>query len=356
MRLEGTLDAFSLPDVFQLLSMTKKTGTLHLRRESAHGAIHLRDGAVTGARSDVRRQALARRIVGAGMVDDEALATAVEQLVEAGTDPAVGAGLGKALAAGLDDATVQELAGEQVTDAVFDLLRWPDGDFAFVIEEHDPDDLGVVVSVEAVLEEGRRRLASWDDLTASVPDPHALVAFAPTPTEAPSMTTAEWQLLQHVDGRRTVADLVQLSGRGDYALVSMLSAMVERGLLVVRTPADGDSLSGVLRRQNLLAALEGMPLPAAPEVTGPAEPAPRTPEQVLPARPEPFLPPRQPDHSEPAYAQLAVHGASSSGAAGVGAVHGSLALQPDGVPLSVERDPAINKSLLLRLIAGVRGL
>ena len=28
MKLEGTLDAFSLPDIFQLLSFTKKTGTL----------------------------------------------------------------------------------------------------------------------------------------------------------------------------------------------------------------------------------------------------------------------------------------------------------------------------------------
>ena len=52
MRLEGTLDAFSLPDVFALLSMTKKTGTLHLHREGGHGAVHLRDGAVSGARAE----------------------------------------------------------------------------------------------------------------------------------------------------------------------------------------------------------------------------------------------------------------------------------------------------------------
>src|SRR5207253_5133704 len=79
MRLEGTLYAFSLPDIFQLLSFTKKTGTLHLRRDGgqAHGVVHLRDGAVTGARSDARRQSLGRRIVGAGLVDDKMLAAAV---------------------------------------------------------------------------------------------------------------------------------------------------------------------------------------------------------------------------------------------------------------------------------------
>ena len=64
MRLEGTLDAFSLPDIFQLLSYTKKTGALHLRRDALHGVVHLRDGAVTGGRSDVSRQALASQIGG----------------------------------------------------------------------------------------------------------------------------------------------------------------------------------------------------------------------------------------------------------------------------------------------------
>ena len=69
MRFEGTLDAFSLPDIFQLLSFTKKTGTLHLRRDAAHGAIHLREGAVTGARADIGRQELGRRMLGAGLVE-----------------------------------------------------------------------------------------------------------------------------------------------------------------------------------------------------------------------------------------------------------------------------------------------
>jgi hypothetical protein len=43
-RLEGSIDAFSLPDIFSLLSMTKKTGGLHLRRESAHGVVWFTTG------------------------------------------------------------------------------------------------------------------------------------------------------------------------------------------------------------------------------------------------------------------------------------------------------------------------
>src|SRR4051794_7169992 len=114
MRLEGTLDAFSLPDIFQLLSYTKKTGTLHLRRgDDAHGVVHLRDGAVTGARADVRRQALGRRIVGAGVVDDKALAEAVARVQ---SDPACGLARALAEQGSLSEEYARALAAEQAAD------------------------------------------------------------------------------------------------------------------------------------------------------------------------------------------------------------------------------------------------
>lgn len=365
MALEGTLDAFSLSDIFSLLSGTRKTGTLHLRREGAHGAVHLRGGEVTGARSDVARQALGRRLVGAGLVDDETLANAVEQLVDHPGD-----GLGRVLAerAGLDAGTVRAIAAEQLTDAVFDLLRWPDGAFAFVVDETDPDDLGASMTVDAVLEEGRRRLAAWGALTASVPAPDAVVSFVPAPGAPPALTLDEWQLLAYVDGRRTVADLVVLSGRGDFAIVGALAALVERGLLQIRTASGGDGGSAMLRRQQLLAALEGMPIPEDPAAPAPAPAvapsgAPATgptlvPAQsgdrgaVLPARPEPFTADRRPEHPDSAPVTTVT---AAGGSGTVGAVQGSLALAPDAVTVA-ERDPSIDKSVLLRLIAGVRGL
>lgn len=377
MRLEGTLDAFSLPDIFQLLSYTKKTGTLHLRRETdgvaGHGVVHLRDGAVTGARADVQRQALGRRIVGAGVVDDVALAESVARVEQDGSG-----GLARALAesGSLSEEFGRALAAEQATDAVFDLLRWPEGEFAFVVDELDPDDLGAALSVEEVVAEGRRRLQTWED--ADLPPAEAVLALSPTPPADPTITRDEWSLLALVDGRRTVGDLVMLSGRGEYVVVSALAGLAERGLLTVAASSDE-----VAHRQQLLGRLETVgwgakepPLAsraAASALSQPASapsslPSPaRAP--VIPERPEPFTPTRQPDHAEvpaPAYARAAepaprqtTSAAPFTSAASVGEVHGATARQPTLEPLaasSIERDPSVNKSLLLRLIAGVRGL
>jgi hypothetical protein len=378
MRLEGTLDAFSLPDIFQLLSFTKKTGALHLRRTAEaglelHGVVHVRGGVVTGARSDVTRQELARRLVGTGLVDDEALACAAEQLAD---DP--DAGLARLLAekADLEAAVAAKVAGEQITDAVFDLLRWADGEFAFVVDETAVDDLGAQLSVEELVAEGRRRLEAWPSIVEQVPAAHAVVRLHPSPGNAPTVSAEEWPLLALVDGRRTVADLVALAGRGEYAVVTSLAALVGRGLLVV-SDGGGDRL---LRRHQLLAALEGEPVALEPEPEpapwpepepepAPApspEPAaarvvpaqaapvrPRSESPVIPERPEPFTPARRPDHAEdlPVMAGATVTSLH-------GSVNGATAMQPDvaAAPGLVERDPSVNKSLLLRLIAGVRGL
>ena len=372
MRLEGTLDAFSLPDIFQLLSYTKKTGTLHLRRQDSHGVVHLREGAVTGGRSDASCQALGRRMVGAGLVSDQDLADAVELLLDTPGD-----GLGKTLVAqgAVEEDDAARLAAEQAQDAVFELLRWEAGEFAFVMDEADPDDVGAALEVEAVVAEGRRRLETWQTLISRVPSLDAPVTMAAAPEGDAALSKDEWTLVSLVDGSRSVRDLVTLSGTGEYVVVSALAALAERGLVNVAERPEGTD--PILQRQQLLAALEGREAPKA--VERPAPPAPRpsaepviaaeAPQPVIPERPEPFTPERKPAYAEeplPALARLTTSSPApvASMTASVGAVEGAHALKPETAPAPVpaphsgliDRDPSVNKSLLLRLIAGVRGL
>lgn len=395
MKLEGSLDAFSLPDIFALLSMTKKTGGLHLRRPSAHGVVWFTTGSLTGGTSDVDRQTLARRLVGAGQVTDEALAAAVAAVRD---DPDLGVARALLQAGSVEEAVLHDLVGEQVTDSVFDLLRWPDGEFAFALDEPNPDDVGVSMSVDEVVAEARRRLDSWGGVAAAVPSSQTVLSLATSLGEDPQLGRDDWALLALVDGRRTVGELVGVLGRGEYAVVSRLADLVGRGLL--RAEAD-DGVATLLRRQALLAELEGgadvalptagddesddesdgddlaedvevagepleaeryptvsrsQPAAAGRPVRRPSAPeAPAVPAQgsdrrlVTPTRTEPFLPKRQPEHAE------APVGGTSPDGAPLAAMGGSAVPAPNPATY-IERDPSVNKSLLLRLIAGVRGL
>jgi hypothetical protein len=388
-RLEGSLDAFSLPDIFSLLSMTKKTGGLHLRRPDAHGAVWLADGQLTGGASDLNRASLGRRIAGSGTVDDEALTKAVARVAE---DPSVGVARALRDAEDVEDDELRTLVAEHIIDTVFDLLRWEDGDFAFVQDEPNADDVGVTRPVDDIVTEARARLESWTSVETHIPTPDTVLAVSITPDNEPTVSRDDWALLALVDGRRTVAGIVELCGRGEYSVVVALAELVGRGLLEVDS---GDGVSALNRRQQLLGTLEAShtsepdpELHAVPEpeddasdsVTEPAievEPevsvspvltqvvddvamdanladdgdsnvsvqrfgrpagGSRDLSAVTPQRPEPFIPQRAPDHPEPA---LAVGGGVATAAATAHAI---------------ERDPSVNKSLLLRLIAGVRGL
>ena len=379
MKLEGSLDAFSLPDIFQLLSFTKKTGALHLSHDGCDGVVFFTGGQVTGASADGSRQPLARRLIGSSAVDDAALGAAVER-----AGKGEGVGIVKAL---LEAGTVEEellrtAVEDQSVDAVFDLLRWLAGDFAFVLDESNPDDVGVTLKVEAVLADAEARRESWETVSQVVPSPTAVLNMPVLLPDDPRITRDEWALLSLVDGRRTVSDLVDLTGCGQYAVVSTLAGLVERSLLDVREDGE-DHVSVVVRRQQLLAPLEGAPdvAAAAPRttrsdkavsgafaadpvatptvaeetdttaddselVTATAGHGPsmlggaHVPGDVVPPRSEPFLPKRQAEYD----------GGSP------GDVIGATAVALDPQSSMIERDPSVNRSLMLRLIAGVRGL
>jgi hypothetical protein len=362
MTLEGSLDAFSLPDIFQLLSFTKKTGALHITGPAAKGIVHFATGSVTGAASDVGRQSLGRRLVGAGLLDDSALSTVVEAVA---ADPTVGLGKAAHDAGAVDEGVLHEQVVEQATDAVFDLLRWSRGDFAFLADEANPDDLGVALNVEEVIAEGRRRMEEWETLTKAVPAPDAVVSVVLKPAaDETALTAEEWALLALADGHRTVADLVRLTGRGEFATVRTLAALVDRKLVAVRRGDSdaNDSVAALLRRQAELSRLEGRPEPAPVRTPEPAAEEPETkpepaarqgkPEavpDVVPQRPEPLV------ARKPEFPEEGVPGARRPTV--TTETEGSAALAPDAtVPSLIERDPSVNKSLLLRLIAGVRGL
>jgi hypothetical protein len=379
-RLQGSLDAFSLSEIFGLLGTTKKTGALHLRRADAEGVVHVALGCLTAASADVGHQVLSRRLVAAGLVPDEQLAAAVRT---ATADRSVGVARALREAGAVTDQQLHAVAGEQVVDAVFDLLRWPDGEFSFQLGEPNPEDVGLSLALEEVLAEARRRLDVWPTVTAALPSPDSVLSLAPNPPDELLVTREEWGLLALVDGRRTVGELIGLLGRGEFAVVHLLAGLVTRGLL---RAGDSDGLPALLRRLDLLAGLE-RPVPAAPPPAAPPPAADAGPPRAEPTQPQPepraeAAPPQPPAEAvppqprpEPAPTQVEERKPESEAPpepareapvagpvpvpraepAPASRVVATSAVAEEQEPFAF-RDPNVNRSLLLRLIAGVQGL
>ena len=324
----------------------------------------------------------------------------------------------------VDAELLRQAVTDQSVDAVFDLLRWQQGDFAFVVEEINPDDVGVTVSIEAILADAESRIGQLGERLADrAVAASALLSMPVVLPDDPQVSREEWSLLALVDGRRSVAELVDLTGSGHYAVVSTLAGMVDarpaRGPRRRRGGPTTTSASSYVaracsprwraRRSSRSAAQPAAHETAVAEAEARvrcAEPAPcrtrrsarttaarsrrrphlrrrrpdpeadpglvtvasadspidlvgtHVPGDVVPPRAEPFLPKRQADFDErqprrPRAAPCMV------GRADRATVGSSEPTPSHSIPRRVaviERDPNVNRSLMLRLIAGVRGL
>jgi hypothetical protein len=367
--LEGDLTDFTLPDVLRLLAVTTKTGRLSLVDGDAQGRVDLVEGRVRDASADARRLPLARRALGAGLVDGDTLRAALAEADHLPTDLELARDL--VTQEGIEAGALAQLLREQTYDATFDLLRWRRGNFRFAVD-HDAGRDGTVLDlalpVDELLAETTRRLETWSALEDRTGALDAVVSVRGPRGDGGevALSPEAWALLALVDGRRTVADLVGLAGQGEQRTREVLATLIDAGVVEVGAAGGTGPVDRLLRDHATLADLEralGEPnLAADPSVTA-AAPAPA---------PEPVAAPVAAPASEPVAAPDLEFEIASDDPPAPDAPPEPVAsvseLPAPGDPAAarqlrtrvrtdrIRTDPTIDEDLVGRLIDGVEGL
>jgi hypothetical protein len=238
MALRGSLKDFSLPDVFQLITFSRKTGVLRISGPGdASGAVWFRDGEVFFAQSNWHHELLGERLVAARKITPSALEKALE-IRHAESEG--GRRLGQVLVAEgyITEKVLEAFVQEQIQDTIFDLMRWEDGEFDFeLLPAVVDEDIGLTVSIENVIMEGSRRLDEWARIRKKVPSMDVVFKMATAPGEGTfeiSLKPVEWSLLLLVDGTRSVAELARDTGRTDFEVARILYGLFSAGSARVR--------------------------------------------------------------------------------------------------------------------------
>ncbi|HEY3317244.1 MAG TPA: DUF4388 domain-containing protein [Coriobacteriia bacterium] len=289
MALRGNLKDFSLPDVFQLVTLSRKTGILRIKRaDSAEGSVWFRDGDVFFAQSNWHREPLGERLVSAGKVTPSALARVLDVQK---TEGSAGRRLGQILVdeGYITDKVLEAFVQEQIQDTIFDLFRWDEGDFDFDPLEGVPDeDIGLSVSIENIVMEGSRRLEEWNRIKKKIPSMEIVFKMATAPGEGTfeiSLKPVEWNLLLLVDGTRSVSDLASETSRTDFEVARVLYGLFSAGLLEVASDEEVEKLRVERGRLETRAAeMRGSVAPPAPKKEA-AEPVPAPAAPAAPAPP-----------------------------------------------------------------------
>lgn len=127
--ISGRIQDFPLAEVLRHISLTRRSGTLHLRNSRHNGQIEFREGSILRARTST-----GYRDIGTLLLRNGALSHAQFEQALLGRDgPAQKTLLGKALIAlGLvTPRDVRAAMREQVEEVLTDLLGWGSGSFAF---------------------------------------------------------------------------------------------------------------------------------------------------------------------------------------------------------------------------------
>jgi hypothetical protein len=237
--LQGNLQEFSLPNIFQLVKMSAKSGALTIRRDGESGTIFFRHGMITYACSTPQGLPLGERLVKAGAIRRAQL----KQALAAQKKASEGSRLGSILLeqGHIDRETLERAVREQIEDSAFMFFSWADGEFEFGAEESPvEEDILVEMNVENVIMEGCRRIDEWELIFEQLGSlervPHLAYGDHVDDEGTLTLTAEEWRVIVHIDGRADINTILHEGGLDRFHGAKVMYSLFSSGLITVSEP------------------------------------------------------------------------------------------------------------------------
>ena len=237
MAIRGSLREASFPDVLQLLALGQKTGCLSVVDGTKFGSVFFQQGKISFGAIVNRRDRLGDSLVKRGHINRDQLDEALRlQLQHPGRR------LGELLVeAGFvsRDVVDKELRG-LVEEAVFSLFTWTQGVWTFEPDVHpDGRQLTVSINPESLLMEGARRSDEWSLVERRFPSFDMVFEMDAARAGLSDPLSGELAEVAHLlDGRRSIRNVIERSGLGEFAVGKAMYELHSQGLLIAITRED----------------------------------------------------------------------------------------------------------------------
>jgi CheY-like chemotaxis protein len=228
--LRGDLRVVPLAEVLQLLDVQEQSGVLTVERSGARVTIYFRRGRVDQATADgvPEEFLLGRFVLDAELVQRAAFEAFLEQRADLGQSGSRLIGQQLLKRGLLSEADLKACLVRQSSELIYEILRWRHGRFRFAAGlELPPQVIGAALGldVEAVLMEGYRRVDEWHLIERAI-DNFDLVFLRNEDSVAQMgrgrLTREELAVLELVNGKNTVKEIVRKSRMGSFEVSKML--------------------------------------------------------------------------------------------------------------------------------------
>jgi hypothetical protein len=276
MALQGTLKDFSLADIFQLIGLQKKTGVLTLKGQDETVTVSFLDGSVVASDSVPKRveDRLGTVLVKSRQITQQQLQDALK--VQKQTMKRLGTVL--VAQKSVSQEAIREALRIQVTQSIFRLFRWRDGEYHFSQDQkldYDRDNVEPLTA-ESILMEGARILDEWPMIEERVgpfsgiyrKTAAAEKALSGAQKSGPVLTAEDKTVLHEVDGLRSVQDLVESTPYSEFDTSRVLYELIGRNMIERIAARPVAPAAG-----QVAASVAPPAVKAAPRVAAPLEPA-----------------------------------------------------------------------------------
>lgn len=240
MAIEGPLRELGIHDVFQLLDLSRKTGTLRVYSElrDNEGTVLFENGKIITAAIRSNPHRIGDLLVRSGRLTDVEMARAQREQQQG--DPRR---LGEILVA-LGLVTTKEIERQmrlQIEAVVFELMSWREGFFRFEegLAEEELKHAGVPLSTESLLMEGARRIDEWSRIADRVPNLSVIPYLTPPDEDHPpllDLLPTEWQVLTLIDGAHDLREMSATLAMSEFDVARIVYGLVTTGVIRLRPP------------------------------------------------------------------------------------------------------------------------
>ena len=228
--LRGDLRVVPLAEVLQLLDVQEQSGILTVERSGARVDIYFRRGRVDQAIADgvPEEFLLGRFVLEAELVQRGDLESFLES--RANKSGPTGKLIGQQMVklGFFSEADLKTCLTKQSSELIYEILRWRHGRFRFAAGLELPPsviDAALGLDVEAVLMEGYRRVDEWHLIERAI-DNFDVVFLRNEDSVAQMgrgrLTREELAVLEAVNGKNTVKDIIRKSRMGSFEVSKML--------------------------------------------------------------------------------------------------------------------------------------
>jgi len=240
--LRGNLAQVPLAEVLGLLQQQRQWGTLSVTRppgESGEPSAKIDVFFKAGKVELTLAEGLGEEfLVGRYLVDQQALSRQDLELFLKSRGPAtkpIGEQLVKL--SYVTEAELKQALARQTSERIYELLRWPAGRFMFVASRELPPlaiDAGLALDIDGILMEGVRRVDEWHLIEREVGDFDAVFLRNEEQVQnvgKARLTREELSILELVNGKNSVKDIVRQSRMGSFEVSKMLFRLLSIKLI-----------------------------------------------------------------------------------------------------------------------------